>query len=153
MGGEAKAIPPLGGVSWPVGQEGTLPLRGKGGHLSWDTGWGGLGTGSKSPGRVELESTGSDLGVRPSVGILDPQNSLKGAAHSMALVGFRSVPFIYLTGMVAHQRGVLPRGAESLCHSSVSPRLWPPDPLPHPSHPSYPHPPVLTQILGPVTPP
>ena len=37
VGGEAQAIPPLGGVSWPVGQEGTRPLRGKGGHLSWDT--------------------------------------------------------------------------------------------------------------------
>ena len=35
--------------------------------------WGGLGKGSKSPRRVELASTGSDLGVRPSVGILGPR--------------------------------------------------------------------------------
>lgn len=78
--------------------------------MSWDTVWGGLGTGSKSPRRVELASTSSDLGVRPSVGNLGPQNSLKGAAHSMALVSFRSVPFIYLMGMVAHERGVLAQG-------------------------------------------
>ena len=76
-----------GGGFLAGGAGGNSPFKGKRErNLSRDTVWGGLGVGSKSPRRVYVASTGSDLGVRPSVGIFDPQNSLKGAAHSMALV-------------------------------------------------------------------